>query len=139
MQFWLRPREGNDRVGEMQGTERLRRREPQGPGRLGRRLDQRALLPLDIAEQLLAECKIGTTLIGQVERSRRPLQETHAEALFQHADMTRHERPRQIELVRRDREASGAGHPHECLHRAQAVHRDCLLQRNNAVCIYRLL
>ena len=115
--------ERDDGVGDMQGTERIRRQDAQGSRRLRPHLADLILLLLEVAEHLLAELEIATALLGQVEGARRAVEQAHAEARLQIADVARDQRARHAELLRRQREAAGAHHAHEALHGAEAIHR----------------
>ena len=115
--------EGDGGVGDMRGAERFRRRHLERADRLGAGAADGAFAALDLAQDPLAEFEIGAALVGQIERAGRAVEEPHAEPRLQVADVARHQRAREAELVGGDGEAARAHHPDEALHRAEAVHR----------------
>jgi hypothetical protein len=114
--------EGDHGVGHVQGSERVRRQDAQRACRLRPHLADLVLLPLEVVEQLLAELEIAAAFFGEVERACRAVEQAHAEARLQVADVAGDQGARHAELLRRQREAAGAHHPHEALHGTEAIH-----------------
>src|SRR5262249_10541741 len=66
-----------------------------------------------------AEFKIGRALVGEAERTRRAVEQAHAEAGFEVADMARHQSAREAGLAGGDGEGAGGHHAHKAFHGAE--------------------
>jgi hypothetical protein len=77
---------------------------------------------LDVGEDAPGPLEITCADIGQHHRSRGPLQQPCAEALFQRRDQPRHAGRRQPQFARRGREPLQVGNQHKGLHGVDAIH-----------------